>query len=64
MWDLQKWVGGVEAELDVPGPDGIDPRNEEVIARVSEGDKEDIDLAVKAAREAFDHGPWPRMPGV
>ncbi|GAB2223063.1 hypothetical protein Droror1_Dr00017199 [Drosera rotundifolia] len=42
----------------------IDPRNEAVIARVSEGDKEDIDLAVKAAREAFDHGPWPRMPGV
>ncbi|GAB2216571.1 hypothetical protein Droror1_Dr00024346, partial [Drosera rotundifolia] len=41
-----------------------DPRNEEVIARVSEGDKEDIDLAVKAAREAFDHGPWPRMPGI
>ncbi|XP_059276834.1 aldehyde dehydrogenase family 2 member C4 [Lycium ferocissimum] len=39
----------------------IDPRNEEVIARIAEGDKEDIDLAVKAAREAFDHGPWPRL---
>lgn len=39
----------------------IDPRNEEVIARISEGDKEDIDLAVKAAREAFDNGPWPRL---
>lgn len=41
----------------------IDPRNGEVITRVAEGDKEDIDLAVKAAREAFDHGPWPRMSG-
>ncbi|KAH6778312.1 aldehyde dehydrogenase 2C4, partial [Perilla frutescens var. frutescens] len=41
----------------------IDPRNEEVIAKVSEGDKEDVDLAVKAAREAFDHGMWPRLPG-
>ncbi|KAM6598547.1 hypothetical protein CsatA_018156 [Cannabis sativa] len=41
----------------------IDPRNGEVIARVAEGDKEDIDLAVKAARAAFDHGPWPRMSG-
>ncbi|KAI3459875.1 hypothetical protein Pfo_016538 [Paulownia fortunei] len=41
----------------------IDPRTEEVIAKVSEGDKEDIDLAVKAARQAFDHGPWPRLPG-
>ncbi|GAB2300396.1 Aldehyde dehydrogenase 2 member C4 [Dionaea muscipula] len=41
----------------------IDPRNGEVIARVAEGDKEDVGLAVKAAREAFDHGPWPRMSG-
>ncbi|XP_074273847.1 aldehyde dehydrogenase family 2 member C4-like [Silene latifolia] len=41
----------------------IDPRNGEVIAKVEEGDKEDIDLAVKAAREAFDHGPWPRLSG-
>ncbi|KAF5748602.1 aldehyde dehydrogenase family 2 member C4-like [Tripterygium wilfordii] len=42
----------------------IDPRTEEVIARIAEGDKEDIDLAVKAARHAFDHGPWPRLPGA
>lgn len=34
-----------------------------MIAKVAEGDKEDVDLAVKAAREAFDHGPWPRLPG-
>lgn len=34
-----------------------------MIARIAEGDKEDVDLAVKAAREAFDHGPWPRMSG-
>ncbi|KAK8472833.1 hypothetical protein PHAVU_002G314100 [Phaseolus vulgaris] len=39
----------------------IDPRTEEVIASVSEGDREDIDVAVEAAREAFDRGPWPRM---
>ncbi|KAF5805305.1 putative aldehyde dehydrogenase (NAD(P)(+)) [Helianthus annuus] len=41
----------------------IDPSSEEVIAKIAEGDKEDIDLAVKAARQAFDHGSWPRMPG-
>jgi len=23
---------------------------------------EDMDLAVAAAREAFDHGPWPNLP--
>jgi len=39
----------------------IDPRNEEVIASIAEGDKDDVDLAVKAAREAFDNGPWPRL---
>ncbi|KAL5572684.1 hypothetical protein UlMin_022281 [Ulmus minor] len=41
----------------------IDPRNGEVIARVAEGDTKDVDLAVKVARAAFDHGPWPRMSG-
>ncbi|KAK4791150.1 hypothetical protein SAY86_031563 [Trapa natans] len=41
----------------------VDPRTEEVIAKVAEGDKEDVDVAVRAARQAFDHGPWPRMPG-
>ncbi|KAK6941536.1 Aldehyde dehydrogenase domain [Dillenia turbinata] len=41
----------------------IDPRTGEVIARMAEGDKVDVDLAVKAAREAFDHGPWPRFSG-
>ncbi|KAH7849763.1 hypothetical protein Vadar_022622 [Vaccinium darrowii] len=41
----------------------VDPRTGEVIASVAEGDKEDVDLAVKAARHAFDHGPWPRLSG-
>ncbi|XP_020572638.1 aldehyde dehydrogenase family 2 member C4-like isoform X3 [Phalaenopsis equestris] len=40
-----------------------DPRTGDVITEVAEGDKEDVDLAVKAAREAFDHGSWPRMSG-
>ncbi len=34
-----------------------------MIASVAEGDKEDVDLAVKAARHAFDNGPWPRLSG-
>ncbi|KAK4568573.1 hypothetical protein RGQ29_004118 [Quercus rubra] len=38
-----------------------DPRTAEVIAHVAEGDAEDINLAVAAARKAFDEGPWPRM---
>ncbi|PIA62100.1 hypothetical protein AQUCO_00200240v1 [Aquilegia coerulea] len=39
----------------------LDPRTGEVIAHVAEGDKEDINRAVAAARKAFDEGPWPKM---
>ncbi|ESQ45761.1 hypothetical protein EUTSA_v10010271mg [Eutrema salsugineum] len=39
----------------------LDPRTGEVIAHVAEGDAEDINRAVKAARKAFDEGPWPKM---
>src|SRR5437016_1251998 len=41
--------------------DVISPHTEEVIGRVPEGTNADIDRAVAAARQAFDHGPWPRM---
>jgi aldehyde dehydrogenase (NAD+) len=39
----------------------INPATEEVIADVAEGDKEDIDRAVKAARKAFEDSEWSRM---
>jgi aldehyde dehydrogenase (NAD+) len=39
----------------------VNPATEEVIAQVAEGDAADIDLAVKAARRAFDSGPWSKM---
>ncbi len=38
----------------------INPATEEESARVARGDERDIDLAVQAARRAFDQGPWPR----
>jgi len=41
--------------------DSIDPATGEVLARVAEGDKADIDAAVKAARRAFESGPWAKM---
>src|SRR5580693_4426546 len=37
------------------------PATGETLARVAEGDAEDIDRAVRAAREAFDNGPWGRI---
>lgn len=39
----------------------INPATEEVICEVAEGDKEDVDLAVHAARAAFESGSWSRM---
>jgi len=41
--------------------DTFNPATGEVLARVAEGDQADIDLAVKAARKAFEEGPWPDM---
>jgi phenylacetaldehyde dehydrogenase len=38
-----------------------DPATEEVIAHVAEGDAEDIERAVRAARRAFDTGPWRKV---
>ena len=37
------------------------PATEEKIADVAEADAADVDLAVKAARRAFDSGPWSKM---
>src|ERR1700723_712946 len=37
------------------------PATGEVLSNVAEGDKEDIGRAVKAARAAFETGPWSRF---
>ncbi|MCL6553681.1 MAG: aldehyde dehydrogenase family protein [Firmicutes bacterium] len=39
----------------------INPATEEVLASVAEGDAADVDLAVQAARKAFESGDWPKM---
>lgn len=49
-----KWVDGQTGKTF----ETVNPATEEVIARVAEGDAADIDRAVKAARKAFDSGPW------
>jgi aldehyde dehydrogenase (NAD+) len=41
--------------------DVINPATEEVITSVAEADKEDVDLAVKSARRAFESGPWSKF---
>lgn len=53
-----EWVaplGGGQIEI-------VNPNSEEVVARVAEAGKDDMDRAVAAARQAFDHGPWPTTP--
>jgi len=37
------------------------PASGEVLHQCAAGDKADIDVAVKAARRAFEQGPWPRL---
>ena len=51
------WVGAVSGKAF----DTYNPATGEVLAHVAEGDKADVDLAVMAARKAFESGPWPAM---
>jgi len=39
----------------------VNPSNEEVLALIAEGDKADVDEAVKAARKALDEGQWSKI---
>jgi aldehyde dehydrogenase (NAD+) len=52
-----KWVDSVSGKTFAT----LNPATGEEICQVAEGDKADIDLAVKAARKAFESGPWPKM---
>ena len=49
-----KWVGAASGKT-FPT---YNPATGEVLAHVAEGDKEDVDRAVAAARAAFEKGPW------
>jgi aldehyde dehydrogenase (NAD+) len=40
----------------------VDPANEEVIGEAPVGSDLHLEAALAAAREAFDRGPWPRLP--
>ena len=49
-------AGTAHTQLDIENP-----RDESRNGVLYEADAGEVDLAVAAAREAFDHGPWPRM---
>ncbi len=52
-----KWVGAASGKT-FPT---YNPATGDVLANVAEGDKEDINRAVAAARAAFDTGPWSKI---
>jgi phenylacetaldehyde dehydrogenase len=52
-----KWVNSISGKT-FPS---YNPATGEVLAQVAEGDRDDIEQAVKAARRAFDQGPWRRL---
>jgi aldehyde dehydrogenase (NAD+) len=52
-----QWVTpSTDATFDI-----IEPATEELFIRVAEAKEADMNAAIAAAREAFDHGPWPRL---
>src|SRR3954453_8335746 len=59
---IQHYING-EFLASVAGKtfDVLDPVSNQNYATAAAGQKEDIDLAVAAARDAFTSGPWPKM---
>ena len=55
------FIGGAWAVPSSPDLlDIVSPHDQSVLGRVAQAQPADIDRAVAAAREAFDHGPWRR----
>src|SRR6266852_3840603 len=52
-----KWLDSVSGKTFATA----NPATGETICQVAEGDKADVDLAAKAARKAFESGPWSKM---
>jgi aldehyde dehydrogenase (NAD+) len=52
-----RWVAPASGDMEPV----ISPATEEVIGMAPVGARADVDAALASAREAFDHGPWPRL---
>ncbi|MEJ8765729.1 betaine-aldehyde dehydrogenase [Oceanobacillus sp. HCA-5259] len=55
-----QWVEAISGNT----RDIINPYNQEVIAVVADGNAQDSEKAIAAAREAFDQGDWPNTPAT
>ncbi|HEX3468257.1 MAG TPA: aldehyde dehydrogenase [Candidatus Elarobacter sp.] len=57
----QLWIDGARVDAaDGTTYDDVEPAGGTVFARIANGGAADVDRAVRAARRAFDDGPWPR----
>ena len=64
MTDKLMYIGGAWTPARSSATrDIINPFDQSVVATVPEGGREDSRAAIAAARQAFDHGPWPRTTG-
>jgi betaine-aldehyde dehydrogenase len=64
MRTYKHWIGGAPAEpSSALTTERRSPYNGEALATFALGGPEDVDAAVKAARHAFDHGPWRSVAG-
>jgi acyl-CoA reductase-like NAD-dependent aldehyde dehydrogenase len=59
MFINNEWVDSISGET----LDSINPFTGEVWAQAPSGNKEDIDIAVKSAKEAFETGEWSKLNG-
>src|SRR5206468_12242365 len=55
-----KWLDSVSGKTFAT----VNPATGQTICQVAEGDKADIDLAVKSARKTFEEGAWPKTSGA
>jgi len=55
-----RWTGSRQGQ----GREIVNPYDQSVVARVTEGDASDARAAITAARVAFDSGPWTSTPAV
>jgi betaine-aldehyde dehydrogenase len=58
MWIDGKFVDGQKERI------LYNPATGKELCRVAESSKEQVEEAIKVARKAFDHGPWPKMPAL
>jgi betaine-aldehyde dehydrogenase len=64
-FQYQLWINGEEVSSASGNKfDRKSPSHGNVVGEYARADANDVDAAVRAAREAFDKGPWPWTPGA